>query len=109
VLPLTHAPNSALPCPAAPSLPCPTSQQDFDSSGLKNKKHWNSFTSPFFLDADWAAEQLRAPAGRLQYSLEDREALLKGELRCHRCGAVLSSMPRLKEHIAKCAAELPGQ
>ena len=23
--------------------------QDFDSVCLKNKKHWNSFTSPFFI------------------------------------------------------------
>ena len=26
--------------------------QDFDSPSLKNKKHWNSFTSSFFIPAD---------------------------------------------------------
>lgn len=82
--------------------------QDFDSLGLKNKKHWQSFTSPFFLDASWVLAQLRGGTGRLQYSLADKEALLKGDLHCHRCGAFQANMPKLKAHIASCAAPLPG-
>lgn len=43
-------------------------------------------------------------AGRLDYSLPAKEALLKSDLRCHRCSAVQLNMPRLKEHIAACRA-----
>jgi hypothetical protein len=32
--------------------------QDFDSDHLKNKKHWNSFMSPFFVDATSINEAL---------------------------------------------------
>lgn len=48
-----------------PLLPLrrPAALQDFDSPGLKNKKHWNSFTSAFFLDADWVLGQLRSTGG----------------------------------------------
>ncbi|PRP87894.1 putative aprataxin [Planoprotostelium fungivorum] len=32
--------------------------QDFDSPCIKNKKHWNSFTTPFFVQADQFIEML---------------------------------------------------
>jgi aprataxin len=80
--------------------------QDLNSTGLKHKKHWNSFASAFFLDAEWVLAQLRSPEGRLRYSPHDKEALLKGELRCHRCGSPQANMPRLKAHIAACTAPL---
>lgn len=53
-------------------------------------------------------DQLRSPAGRLLYSPHEQEALLKGELRCHRCGSAQTNMPKLKAHIATCA-EPPSQ
>ncbi|KAL4419776.1 hypothetical protein ABPG75_006874 [Micractinium tetrahymenae] len=82
--------------------------QDFDSACLKHKKHWNSFTHPsFFLDAAWALGELRQ-AGRLRYSLAAAEAAEKADLRCHRCGASLATMPALKAHIAGCTAPLPA-
>ncbi len=67
-----------------------------------------SFTSPaFFLDAAWVTEQLRQQ-GALRYDLAEKEAVLKGELRCHRCGAVQADMPALKRHIAGCGDQLAG-
>ena len=30
--------------------------QDFDSPSLKNKKHWNSFTTPYFVDSKGMGE-----------------------------------------------------
>jgi aprataxin len=82
--------------------------QDFNSAGLKHKKHWNSFTAAgFFLDAAWVLQELRGPTGMLEYSPQEKEALLKGDLRCHRCGAAQSNMPRLKQHVAGCGAPLP--
>jgi hypothetical protein len=35
------------------------------------------------------------------------EALLKGPLRCNRCGGGAANMPALKAHLAACAAPLP--
>lgn len=68
----------------------------------------NSFTSPsFFLDAAWVVEQLRQH-GALRYSLQEKEALLRGAQRCHRCGAAQANMPSLKRHIAECGAEVAG-
>jgi aprataxin len=33
--------------------------QDFDSPSLKTKKHWNSFTSAFFVDAHTFLDKLK--------------------------------------------------
>jgi aprataxin len=38
--------------------------------------------------------------GRLQYDVAEREALLRGPLRCHRCGAGARNMPDLRAHLA---------
>jgi aprataxin len=76
---------------------------DFDSEWLKTKKHWNSYTSAFFLPLD----DVLAGLQRGQPVVVDpsaAEALLKQALACHRCGAALANMPKLKQHIASCAA-----
>ena len=84
--------------------------KDYDSPSLKTKKHWNSFTTPFFLDVDWVLGQLEAEAGgsgggpgHLEYNVAAKEALLKGPLVCHRCKALCSNMPKLKDHIKACS------
>ena len=81
--------------------------QDFDSPCLKTKAHWLTFTSEFFQDAEAALSQLRRHGALLYPDEPALGALLKGELRCHRCGAAQANMPRLKEHIAACAAPIP--
>ncbi len=48
-----------------------------------------------------------SPAGRLQIDTAAAEALLKNDLKCHRCGGAQASFPRLREHIRACAAPLP--
>ena len=72
--------------------------QDFDSSCLKNKKHWNSFTSEFFLDAKDVTEQLKK-SGKITIDKLKYEQMLKLPLKCHMCDKVFSNMPRLKSHI----------
>jgi hypothetical protein len=68
----------------------------------------NSFASPFFLPLRHVEAALAAPPGRLAIDAAGAEALLRRELRCHRCGGGGANMPpRLKEHIAACAAPLP--
>lgn len=72
--------------------------QDFDSPCLKNKKHWNSFTSTFFLEADWVIAELEKK-GCVQLDKTRYEAMLKKPLKCHVCGALPANMPKLKAHI----------
>ncbi|KAL0291675.1 UNVERIFIED_CONTAM: Transcription factor [Sesamum calycinum] len=74
--------------------------QDFDSNHLKNKKHWNSFTTPFFLDSVDFIKELE-DVGRV--TLKDDKCLAM-ELRCHRCRSAHPNIPRLKAHISSCQA-----
>jgi aprataxin len=77
--------------------------QDFDSPALKNKKHWNSFTTAFFRDLDAVEAEVRA-SGRVRVDRAAAEQLLKQALRCHRCGCSLANIPQLKQHILACGA-----
>lgn len=73
--------------------------QDLDSPCLKNKKHWNSFTTDFFLDAEKVVSMLRE-RGKVELDVKGvYEPLLKLPLECHVCKVGLQSMPKLKEHI----------
>ncbi|KAM1222302.1 hypothetical protein ACFX2J_009853 [Malus domestica] len=54
--------------------------QDFDSTHLKNKKHWNSFNTAFFRDSMDAAEEVTSDG---KAKLKDDDNLLSMELRCH--------------------------
>ncbi|KAJ7994339.1 hypothetical protein DPEC_G00264840 [Dallia pectoralis] len=71
--------------------------QDFDSPCLKNKKHWNSFTTNYFIDSKEIIGMLEKD-GRVTVK-EGTEDLLKLNLRCHVCGAEISTIPKLKEHL----------
>lgn len=72
--------------------------QDFNSPCLKNKKHWNSFTSDFFIDAEKIIEMIKLK-NKVELNSEHYEALLKQPLRCHVCHREQKNMPQLKEHI----------
>lgn len=72
--------------------------QDFDSPCLKNKKHWNSFTTEFFLDASKVIQMLK-DNGQITIDKDHFEQLLKLPLKCHVCGLGFPNMPKLKVHI----------
>ncbi len=73
--------------------------QDFDSPCLKNKKHWNTFTTDFFLDAEKVIEILR-DKGKVELDVKGvYEPLLKLPLKCHVCKEELKNMPKLKDHL----------
>jgi hypothetical protein len=44
--------------PSIPQLHLHVISQDFDSPSLKNKKHWNSFTTAYFIDMDDVLQQV---------------------------------------------------
>lgn len=75
--------------------------QDFDSPALKTKRHWDSFTTAFFLEAA-AVEAAVREEGRVAVDKARAEALLKESLRCHACGAGQANMPTLKGHLTRC-------
>ncbi|CAB9526706.1 DNA-binding protein involved in single-strand DNA break repair [Seminavis robusta] len=72
--------------------------QDFDSPHLKNKKHWNSFTTTFFVPVE--EMQIAVTKGKIDFTY--RENRLKDGLKCHRCGKMQTNMPQLKQHISCC-------
>lgn len=71
--------------------------QDFDSPCLKNKKHWNSFTTDYFMESHDVIQMLETN-GRVTVK-EGTSELLKLPLRCHVCRRELSTIPALKEHL----------
>ena len=79
--------------------------QDFMSPKLKHKKHWLSFTSGFFLHLPAVLQQLREH-GKLSINRAQMNALLSGNLQCHRCKVLYKNMPTLKSHIAECKHEI---
>ena len=79
--------------------------QDFDSTSLKNKKHWNSFTTPFFRDSVDVIEEIEQHGSATANS---DEKILAMELRCHRCMSAHPNIPKLKSHIANCKSSFPS-
>jgi len=72
--------------------------QDFDAEGLKNKKHWLSFTTEFFVPPDKLMDLLQMH-GAIKLDKQKYLDLLKGPLRCHKCAHVAPTIPKLKGHI----------
>jgi aprataxin len=79
--------------------------QDFHSANLKNKKHWNSFTTAFFLDSVDVMEEVEQHGS---VSISPDEKILAMELRCHRCKSAHPNIPKLKSHIAACKSSFPS-
>jgi aprataxin len=77
--------------------------QDFDSARLKHKKHWNSFTTKFFVGYERFVEHLERN-NRIDFDKHACEALLSADMHCHRCGIALKNMPTLKAHLSSCQA-----
>lgn len=87
--------------------------QDFHSPCLRNKKHWNSFMRPFFIDARQV--QLNLESGRAPLSplvggpeaSDSREAqtLLEAPLLCStpacNCKRKFPNIPALKQHMSE--------
>ncbi|KAI8804720.1 hypothetical protein BJ742DRAFT_823024 [Cladochytrium replicatum] len=72
--------------------------EDFCGSGLKNKKHWNSFHTKFFKSVDEIVEMLEQD-GKVKLDKGYHEEFLKKPLRCHICRREFSTMPALKQDL----------
>lgn len=71
--------------------------QDFDSVWLKTKKHWNSFTTEYFVDSQAVIGMIKKK-GRATIGNSGSE-LLKLPLKCHVCKQQQPTIPQLKEHL----------
>lgn len=72
--------------------------QDFESPWLKTKKHWNSFTTSFFLELDDVKREVEQH-GKLDIVYLSMSSLLKEDLVCNKCAKALKNMPTLKKHL----------
>lgn len=71
---------------------------DFESESLKNKKHWNSFNTAFFIEFQDVIDELEKN-GRVVVDTNEREKLLKNQISC--CGQEFRNIPALKVHIKR--------
>lgn len=76
---------------------------DLDSLYLKNKKHYNSFATNFFVDANEVENQLLRNGAVATIDVPGEEAKLQQALRCFQCGAIQKNMPILKQHLLNCS------
>ncbi|KAJ8271269.1 hypothetical protein COCON_G00101280 [Conger conger] len=76
--------------------------QDFDSPCLKNKKHWNSFTTDYFIESQDVIEMLERD-GRVTVK-PGSDQLLKLPLRCH---VKLEDCYTSELLLAQCCGVLP--
>ena len=90
--------------PSMRQLHCHVVSWDLDSYCVKNKKHYNSFTTAFFVPLA-AVEAAVVQEGQAASAVPAAaEALLKQSMRCHHCGADMTTIPSLKAHLKTHAA-----
>lgn len=73
--------------------------QDFNSDKLKNKKHWNSFTTDYFINPEIIIDKLKTKGSYVPISKGEGDELLKKELLCHICQHKPKNIPDLKNHL----------
>ena len=75
---------------------------DFQGAGLKTKKHWNSFTTEYFVSTDLIVKHLES-YGKVNFDKSKYSDILHTTpLKCHMCHKVFAKMPHLKDHVSKC-------
>ncbi|KAL7579974.1 hypothetical protein ACA910_004968 [Epithemia clementina (nom. ined.)] len=76
---------------------------DLDSPCLKNKKHYNSFTTSFFVEADQVEQELLQNGSFRPINEQAEEEKLKQPLCCFKCGEIQRNIPTLKQHLLVCS------
>ena len=75
---------------------------DMDSPNMKNKKHFHSFTSQYFIPGKVMLRVLKEKKRKFTVNKGYYDGLLKEKLKCHKCFDVIRTMPALKNHINRC-------
>ncbi|TIA72578.1 hypothetical protein E3P92_02176 [Wallemia ichthyophaga] len=86
--------------PSMDSIHLHVFSNDLVSDRLKNKKHYNSFTTGFFVDFGQVTEAVEeGKKDQLRQSLRAKQELLKSPLKSHHNGKIFANMPKLKQHL----------
>jgi len=72
---------------------------DFDSPCLKHKKHWNSFTTPYFIPSTQVLSQMKEKGKIDKPDRDITKQWMDTPLKCHKCEYMPKNMPDLKHHI----------
>ncbi|PSN39836.1 Aprataxin [Blattella germanica] len=72
---------------------------DFRSACLKTKKHWNTFTTDFFVPSSKIIADVEKHGKVIPESKEKLKKYIDTPLKCHKCEFVPKNMPTLKTHI----------
>jgi aprataxin len=72
--------------------------QDFSSPCLKTKKHWNSFTTKFFVPPSILIHQLQK-SGTVEFDHKVYEELENQKITSPWNGEQFANMPKLKEYL----------
>lgn len=90
--------------PSLPMLHMHLMTMDLDSPCLKNKKHYNSFATFFFLTSDRVLQDLESH-GRVTLNKDVKvlKRMEEQEMRCLWCGATLANIPTMKSHLKSCS------
>ena len=74
--------------------------QDFVSPCLKTKRHWNSFNTKYFIEAEDVYQSLSKNGVVSTTSEEDGKSLLMMEVKCHKCQYKPKGMgTQFKQHL----------
>ncbi|KAG9321945.1 hypothetical protein KVV02_006917 [Mortierella alpina] len=75
--------------------------QEFCADALKKKQHWNSFTTPFFLNPQFVIDniQTKGSFSLTAQQTEDFRAMISRDLKCNQCNERPKNMPALKRHL----------
>ena len=74
--------------------------QDFVSPCLKTKRHWNSFNTKYFIEAEDVYQSLSKNGVVSTTSDEDGKSLLMMEVKCHKCQYKPKGMgTQFKQHL----------
>ncbi|CAG9577793.1 Scavenger_mRNA_decapping_enzyme_C-term_binding/HIT_domain_containing_protein_-_putative [Leishmania major strain Friedlin] len=89
--------------PSLPMLHMHVLSTDLDSPCLKNKKHYNSFATFFFLTGDRVLDDLeRHGRVTLNQDVTRLRQMEEQDMKCLWCGTALPSVPAMKSHIQCC-------
>ena len=74
--------------------------QDFVSPCLKTKRHWNSFNTKYFIEAEDVYQSISKNGVVPTTSEEDGKSLLMMEVKCHKCQYTPKGMgTQFKQHL----------
>eukprot|EP01083_Nonionella_stella_P217113 779640_1 len=91
--------------PSMNQIHCHLISDDMDSVNMKQKKHFHSFTSNYFVPAKVMLKVLKVEHKKFKINKTYYSNLLKQNLKCHFCfnDRIIKTMPALKKHILQCA------